>query len=56
MMIKLFGEDMNARRRRMNPRALEGIGRGYREGRKTAIVLRKRKKKGAGKDTMDSLD
>ncbi len=46
---------MVARRRKINPKYLEGIGRGYREGRRTVVVLRKRKK-GPGKDTMDSLD
>lgn len=49
---------MNARRRRINPRALEGIGKGYREERKAAGIafVRKRKKRGTGKSTMESLD
>ena len=45
-----------SRRGRINPRALEGIGKKYREGRRTVIVLRRKRRKGTGKDTMDSLD
>lgn len=46
---------MALRRRKINPRGLEGIGKGYRGLRRVRVVVRK-KKKGGGKDTMDSLD
>lgn len=59
MSSKSIGEDMAAsRRRRVNPRALEFVGKKYRDERIRAGIafVRKKKKGGTGKRDMDSLD
>jgi len=47
-----------SRRRRVNPRALEFVGKKYRDERIRAGIafVRKKKKGGTGKRDMDSLD